>query len=118
MRMGKDPFEEQRLLGQIQLGQSQVLEAFIEKRMGVLNKQLQDEREENYRLRLKIQELEDKIKDEQLFSRMLVPSCAQLLSRQWHAHYAVSASDWDSVRIAEFLKALIEITQKPGSQEK
>ena len=56
MRMGKDPFEEQRLLGQIQLGQSQVLEAFIEKRMGVLNKQLQDEREENYRLRLRIQE--------------------------------------------------------------
>jgi len=66
MRMGKDPAdaaEDQRILGQIQSGQLQVLEAFIEKRMGVLNKQLQDEREENYRLRLKIQELEDNLKD-------------------------------------------------------
>jgi hypothetical protein len=39
----------------------EILKGFAEKRIAALDKQLQDERKENYRLRLKIQELEDKL---------------------------------------------------------
>jgi hypothetical protein len=39
----------------------EILKGFAEKRVANLDKHLHDEREENYRLRLKIQELEDKL---------------------------------------------------------
>ncbi len=63
-----------------------------------------------------LRQMREALEKEQEFSRFLVPSQACLLSRQWHKHYGALGHDWDSERLAGFLKRLISIVQRAPFQ--